>query len=128
LTDSEIECLILKYLLAKGDGSGRSVADQIKLPFVLIEELLRRLKNEQILVYRDSAPMGDYLYQLTDLGRERARRIAEVSMYFGSAPVLLADYSAAVKAQSLESQHPSQDDLKRAFSDLLVSPSMLDRL
>jgi predicted ATPase with chaperone activity len=48
--------------------------------------------------------------------------------YFGSAPVSLNDYIAGVKAQSLEGQHPSADDLKRAFSDILVSERMLRRL
>ncbi|MGE3779621.1 MAG: AAA family ATPase, partial [Pirellulaceae bacterium] len=128
LTETEIEALLFKFLLAKGDATGRSAADQVKLPFVLLEDLFRRLKNEQLLVYRDSAPMGDYVYQLTDMGRERARRLAEVSSYFGAAPVLLSDYSAAMKAQSLETQHPTEVDLRRAFSDLLISPTMLERL
>lgn len=128
LTESEIEGLILKYLLAKGDAPGRGVADQVRLPFMLVDSLLRRLKNEQIVVYRDSAPMGDYVYQLTDVGRERARRLMDSSTYFGSAPVPLADYCAAVKAQSLETQHPTQDDLQRAFSDLLINSRMLERL
>jgi hypothetical protein len=128
LTESEIEGIIFKYLLAKGDASGRGISEQVKLPFMLLEELFRRLKNEQMFVYRDTAPMGDYVYQLTDLGRERARRLAESSTYFGAAPVPLADYAASVKAQSLETQHPTQDDLRRAFSDLLIEPTMLDRL
>lgn len=128
LTDSEVESLVMKYLLAKGDAPGRGVADQIKLPFLLVEELLRRLKNDQVVAYRDSAPMGDYVYQLTDVGRERARRLMDQSTYYGSAPVPLSDYEAAVKAQSLETQHPTQEDLKRAFSDLLINPQMLDRL
>ena len=74
LTDSEVEALILKYLLARGDCTGREIADQIKLPFVLLDALLRQMKHDQLLVYRGSAPMNDYVYQLTDLGRERARR------------------------------------------------------
>src|SRR5262249_52133437 len=41
LTDSEVEALILKYLLSRGDCTGREVADQIKLPFILIDPLLR---------------------------------------------------------------------------------------
>jgi DNA-binding PadR family transcriptional regulator len=128
LTESEIESLILKYLLVKGDAPGRGVADQVKLPFVLIDDLLRRLKNDQLIVYRDTAPMGDYVYQLADLGRERARRLMDTSTYFGSSPVPLAEYMASVKAQSLERQHPTQEDLKRAFADLLISPQMLERL
>ena len=72
--------------------------------------------------------MNDYIYTLTDLGRERARRLAEHCTYFGAAPVSLVDYIASVKAQSLTAQHPSDDDLKQAFSDLLINPRMLARL
>jgi len=42
LTDSEVEALVLKFLLARGDAVGREIADQIKLPFVLIDELCAR--------------------------------------------------------------------------------------
>jgi hypothetical protein len=128
LTESEVQTLALKYLLSKGDASGRDVADQLKLPFVLIDALLRQLKFDQLLVYKSSAPMNDYLYQLTDLGRERARRMSEHCTYFGSAPVSLRDYIASVKAQSMEKQHPTEDDLRRAFKDLLINPKMLTRL
>ncbi len=128
LTDSEVEALLLKYLLSRGDSSGRDMADQVRMPFILIEPLLRQLKFDQLLVYRGSAPANDYIYQLTDLGRERARRLMDHCTYFGSAPVSLMDYIISVKEQSLEKQHPSPEDLKRAFSDILVGERMLRRL
>jgi DNA-binding PadR family transcriptional regulator len=128
LTDSEVEALILKYLLSRGDATGREVADQIRLPYVLIDPLLRQLKFDQLLVYRGSAPMNDYVYQLTDLGRERARRYMEHCTYFGAAPVSLIDYIIGVKAQSLTTQNPSVDQLRSAFSDILVNQHMLSRL
>ncbi|MBW8884736.1 MAG: AAA family ATPase, partial [Planctomycetia bacterium] len=128
LTDSEVEALILKYLLARGDSSGRDVAEQIRMPFILVEPLLRQLKFDQLLVYRGSAPANDYVYQLTDLGRERARRMMDHCTYYGSAPVSLMDYIISVKEQSLASQHPSPEDLKRAFSDILIGERMLRRL
>jgi len=128
LTDSEVEALILKYLLSRGDCTGRDAADQIRLPFILLDPLLRQLKFDQLLVYRGSAPMNDYVYQLTDLGRERARRFMDHCTYYGAAPVSLTDYIEGVKAQSLENQHPTADDLKRAFWDILVSERMLRRL
>jgi predicted ATPase with chaperone activity len=128
LTESEVESLILKYLLSRGDCTGREVADQVRLPFILIDPLMRQMKFDQLLVYRGSAPMNDYVYQLTDLGRERARRMMEHCTYFGAAPVSLADYVASVKAQSLEQQHPSEQDLRHAFNDILVNEKMLRRL
>ncbi len=128
LTDSQVEALLLKYLLARGDAVGREMADQIKLPFVLIDELLRRMKHDQLVVYRGSAELNDYLYQLTDLGRERARRHAQVCTYYGAAPVSLSEYVESVAAQSLVHQKPKRPELERAFTDMLISRTMLDRL
>ncbi|MFH1266517.1 MAG: AAA family ATPase [Planctomycetota bacterium] len=128
LTDSEVEALCLKFLLARGDAAGRDIADQVKLPFVLIDGLLRSMKTDQLVVHRGSAPMNDYQYELTDIGRERARRYSLHCTYFGSAPVALSDYVASVQAQSLAGQHPTPKDLHRAFEGLLLNKRMLDRL
>ena len=128
LTDSEVESLILKYMLARGDITGREIGDQVRLPFVLLDQLLRQLKTDQLLIYRGTAPMNDYVYQLTDLGRERARRYLDHCTYFGAAPVALHEYIAAVELQSLTKQHPTEEDLKKAFGDILVNQKMFTRL
>src|SRR4029079_1926502 len=128
LTTSAVEGLILKMMLSRGDATGRQVGDHIKLPFRLVDELLRNMKGDQLVVHKGAAPMNDYLYQLTDMGRERARRLADHCTYFGAAPVSLKDYVAAVARQSLTKQHPTVDALKLAFGDLLINPRMLRRL
>ncbi len=125
LTESEVEALILKFLLSRGDAAGRTVADQLALPFRLIEELLIQMKRDQLVAHRGSAPMNDYVYMLSDIGRERARRYSDDCSYFGAAPVALADYIESVKAQSLNGQKATEKDLKRAFSDLLIDPKLL---
>ncbi len=128
LTESQVEALALKYLLSRGDASGRDIAEQVKLPFRPVEELLRQMKQDQLVGHRGSAPMNDYVFQLSDLGRERARRLSEICTYYGAAPVALEEYIESVSAQSLVNQHPTKDDLVRAFSDLLISPHMMARL
>jgi hypothetical protein len=128
LPESAVESLVLKFLLSRGDAAGRTIADQIRIPFVIMDELLRQMKYDQLLIYRDSAPMGDYVYQLTDKGRERARSLAEHCTYFGAAPVPLEAYQDSVAAQTLLGKQPTEADLKRAFEDLLINPQMLDRL
>lgn len=128
VTEGQVEALALKYLLAIGTASGRQVADQLKLPFKMLDGMLRQMKSDQLVVYYGSAAMNDYVYQLTDIGRERARRHSQISTYFGSAPVSLSHYIHSVKAQSLTKQHPTAADLKRAFADLMISPKMLTRL
>ncbi len=128
LSEVLTEELLLKSLLGRGDASGRQLADQAQLPFALVEPILRRLKQEQQVHYRDAAELNDYRYQLTEAGRQSALRHHHACSYADAAPVPLADYVAAVQAQSLTHQHPTEDDLRRAFSDLLVSPRMLRRL
>jgi len=128
LTDSEVESLILKYLLARGDATGRDVAEQVRLSYVILDEMMRQMKFDQLLVYRGTSAMNDYIYQLTDLGRERARRLVEHCSYYGAAPVPLKDYIEGVTAQSLTRQHPTREDLERAFEDLLINKKMLGRL
>jgi predicted ATPase with chaperone activity len=128
LTDTMVEELSLKFLLARGDATGREIADQVKLPFVLIDRLLRELKASQLVGHRGAAPMNDFQYQLSDLGRERARRYAQHCTYFGAAPVSLKDYVASVNAQSLTNQHPTPEALGRAFEGLMLGPAIMERL
>lgn len=128
LTGSDIDGLIMKFLLTCGEASGANICDQICLPFRLIEPVLRQLKNDQLIGYKGSAAMNDYVCQLTQLGREHAKSLAAQCTYFGSAPVNLQEYIESVELQSLEQQHPSEDALKKAFADLLINPNMLRRL
>lgn len=128
LTQSEVEALILKYLLARGEGSGRDISEQIRLPFLLIEDLLAQMKKDDLVGHKGAAAMNDFRYTLTVLGRQMAKRYSEHCTYFGSAPVSLAQYIECVEAQSLAGQHPTVEDLRRAFEDLLIDPEMLRRL
>jgi hypothetical protein len=41
VTEGETEALILKFLLSRGNATGVDAADQVKLPFKLVESLLR---------------------------------------------------------------------------------------
>ncbi|HXY36080.1 MAG TPA: AAA family ATPase [Planctomycetaceae bacterium] len=128
LTFEEIERLILKFLLAKGSARGRAIANQVRLPFQITDPILKQLKQEQLLAFKGAAEMGDYDFAITENGRERARRYSEECTYFGAAPVTLPDYLHAMAAQSIAKQQATEEDLKRAFTDLVISPRMLDRL
>ncbi|MCA9188218.1 MAG: hypothetical protein KDA99_21470, partial [Planctomycetales bacterium] len=104
LTPSAIEELILKFLMARGEESGTGIATQVRLPFSLISDLLGRMKYDQLIGYRNTTSLNDYVCQLTDIGRERARRLNASCTYFGAAPVSLQTYSDAIRRQSLQTQ------------------------
>ncbi|MEX0726108.1 MAG: AAA family ATPase [Planctomycetaceae bacterium] len=124
----EVERLIFKILLAKGAASGRAISSQLRLSFNLVEPILKDLKQQQLLALKGAATMGDYEFTITEVGRDRGRRYSEECNYFGAAPVGLKDYLKAMAAQSIAKQEATEDDLRRAFSDLIIDESMLDRL
>jgi predicted ATPase with chaperone activity len=128
LTESEVEALILKFLLNRGTATGAAISSQIALPFGLLERELHSLKTEQLVTFKGSAKLNDYLYELTESGADRARRHARQCTYFGAAPVALEHYVAGVMAQSLQRISPRLEDIRRAFSDLYLSEEMLKRV
>lgn len=128
ISDSVVEELVMRFLLNRGEALGRQVATQVKLPFGLIEPTLNRLKKQQLTAYAGATSVNDYIHVLTDSGRDRARRHIQKTTYFGAAPVQLDDYVKAIKLQSIEKQHPTREDLRGAFSDLLVSTALLSRV
>jgi predicted ATPase with chaperone activity len=104
-----------------GTSSGRKIAAELGLPFGPFPEFLRQLKNQQIVNYTSSSTANDFIYSLTDLGRARAKTYLDECTYVGTAPVPFEDYLESVTAQTIATEHPKEEDLRRAFSDLLIS-------
>jgi len=125
LDDHEVEALVLKYLFHQSSATGRQVSEQVGLPFALMHGFLQHLKVDRLVVHKDATRLNDYVYELTELGRDRKRTYTEQSTYYGAAPVSLRDYIGAVKAQSVLKQRPTITDVCQAFSDLDLSIEMI---
>ncbi len=128
LTFEEVERLVLKFLMSKGSSTGRNICSQICLPFLIVDPILKQLKQQQLVAFKGAAEMGDYEFTITEAGRDRAYRYNQECTYFGAAPVSLREYLKAMEAQSIAKQEATEDDLKKAFADLIINHSMLDRL
>lgn len=128
IPDTLAEALILKYLLANGIETGRSIARALCLPGKSTMELLADLKGRQLVVYKNQAAMGDFEYTLTTNGRELGNRYLEECAYCGPAPVPLKAYIDSVHAQTIKHENPGIKELREAFSDLLINDAMLERL
>ncbi len=72
--------------------------------------------------------MGDFYYSLTEAGRERARKFIEDCSYVGPCPVPLRYYIESVRRQTIAGEKSGPQQVKAAFSDLLVNEAMLARL
>jgi hypothetical protein len=79
LNDGEVEALILKTLNSRSESTGRTLAEQLKLSFRLVDSLLQSMKQDRLLGHKGSAMANDYVYQMTELGRERAKNSPSIA-------------------------------------------------
>jgi len=94
-----------------------------------VEELLRQMKNEQLVVYRGAAQMNDYQYQVTDMGaRAGPSTDRTLQLFRFSAGIAQRLYRQRRRTVAHEAEIPSIEDLQRAFSDILLNKRMLMRL
>ena len=128
VNETLLEAIIYRFLQTMGESPGRQVAEQVKLPFRLVEPMLTKLKMEQHVAYKNATTTNDYVYILTETGRAIARNHISDCTYYGACPVRLRDYIDSVKLQTIEGQYPKKQDLLKAFSDLLINPKMLHKL
>jgi predicted ATPase with chaperone activity len=128
LKETEVEDLILKFLLHRGVQSGRGIAEQLRLPFGILQSLFQAMKNSQRIVIARDASVSDYEYSITSKGIEAAKQCNERSTYFGSAPVPFADYVAAVSAQSMTRSRITLSQVEAALADLSVPTALCKRI
>jgi hypothetical protein len=129
ISEAEVSILVLKYLLNCGRASGSKIAAQMRIPFRMIQAILAQMKSDLRIVYANATRVGgDFVCELTPAGAELARRHYKQSTYFGAIPVPLADYVAAIEAQSITRQTPGLNDVARALHDLLVNPKLTGRI
>ncbi len=125
---SLVESLLIKRLSVAGMSSGRQLANDLKLPFQVLEDMFLNLRQRQIIVHKGSAPLNDYNYALTDSGRERAQIALAACSYTGAAPVPLMDYILSVEAQTIRYESPRRAQLKKAFQDITIDEELFESL
>ncbi len=122
--------LLLKQLYLHGSLLGYDLAQQMRLPFSVVEEPLRFLKDEKCVEVASGEVIGSvsYRFQLTELGRARAREAFEQCRYVGPAPVPLEAYIRQCRRQDVRGTPCTMEALKAAFGDLIVKPELLEEL
>lgn len=128
LPSSLIESLVLKRLSVVGMSSGRQLANDVCLPFQLLEQMFAHMRSHQLIVHKGSAPLNDYIYSLTDQGRDRATVAMQTCAYVGPAPVPLMDYILSVEAQTIRAEAPKRYQLQQAFKDISINETLFESL
>ena len=126
LSPTLIESLVCKRLAVSGTASGRAIADNLRLPFRVLEEMFGSLRTRQIIVHSGTAPFNDFYYILTEQGQQRAKAYQRACAYVGAAPVPLQEYVISVEAQCISTESPTDQDLAAACADISVDDQWFD--
>src|SRR5262249_57972543 len=120
--------LILRTLYTRGGMIGRDMAQFLCLPFKVIRESLKFLKDEKCLEVAGGDLVGEvsYKFTLTDLGRRRAQEALQLCGYIGPAPVPLEDYVEQTYRQSVTGIGCSPEALTAPFAHLVLRDELFN--
>ncbi len=122
--------LILKLLYLRGTMVGRDMGQFLCLPFKVVREGLKFLKDEKNIEVMGGDLVGEvsYRFSLTDLGRRRAQEAMEMCAYCGPAPVPIEDYVEQTYRQAVTGIRCTPDTLAGPFSHLVIKDDMFSAL
>ncbi|MBI4264011.1 MAG: ATP-binding protein [Acidobacteria bacterium] len=124
-----LDQLLIKTLY-RGEATGLSIAERVRLPYPILEPLVERARAERLIEVRGAGGAGSasYRYALTDLGRDRGRQYLDVNQYVGPAPVPLACYVARMRELAETRGYIDRERLRQGFSHLVVGDRVLEQL
>ena len=130
LPQSTVEQLIFNTLYARGELTGRQIADTLGLSFSVIEPLMEELKIRQFFEVKRSLGYGmiSSVFALSDSGRKRARECYEINQYVGPAPVPASQYLVGVEAQKPPKGWLTRDILAKAYAHVVLGPRTLSQI
>jgi len=122
--------LVLKQLYLQGNLRGVEIARNARLPFQVIDEGLKFLKDEKCIEVASGDLIGpaSYRFNLTELGRRRGREAIEQCRYVGPAPVPLEAYVEQCRLQSVAGTDCDRESLHEAFGEMIIGPELLEEL
>ena len=121
---------IMRTIYARGPQVGRDLAHFLCLPFKVVREPLKWLKDEKVIQVDGGDLVGEvsYRFSLTDLGRARAHDAMKQCAYVGPAPVPLEDYVEQCYRQTVTGLACYPEVLKAPFSHLVLKEDMFTAL
>ncbi len=122
--------MLLRSVYTRGSMIGRDMAQLLCLPFKVIRESLKFLKDEKCLQVDGGDLVGEvsYKFSLTDLGRKRAQDAMTQCAYVGPAPVPLEDYVEQCYRQTVTGLQCFPESLKAPFGHLVLKEAMFNNI
>lgn len=120
--------MILRVIYNKSRITGAALAEHLQLFYGVVEPLLNDLRRAEYIDIAGQKGYGDFNYEyvLTSKGNQAANEAMLKTQYAGAAPVPLSAYVEAVRAQTIRNVVVTRRNIRKAFSDLIISDAILN--
>ena len=127
---SFIADLIMKHILFMGDFKLTDIARLVKLPISIVDAAVEILRRDKFVEVRGATEYAKitYNFTMTGQGKNKATELLDICRYVGPAPVTLRDYTEMVESQTIKNIVVSEESVKEAFSNIIISENLLKRL
>jgi hypothetical protein len=127
--------LLLKHAIYHDSVTVRHMAQELKIPKHLVQEIVDYLKGLHYLEAkaRDAFSKPNHMalemrYSLTEAGKLYTDQCLESNRYVGPAPVPLEDYWDWVEAQTINQVKVERARLQEVFKGYVVNPNLFNKL
>src|SRR5207302_1221559 len=123
--------LLLKFMHIEACETLLELADRLKLPRRVVQQLLDETVQQRLVQAVGAAPGGLALsirYALSEGGRAAAKEALEQNLYLGPAPVSLMAYHDQIEGQCIRNEQLDGESLRRGFEGLVVPEHYIRKL
>ncbi|KFE70528.1 ATPase [Hyalangium minutum] len=125
-----VEELILKAVFFAGEMRGMDIANRLRLPSAIVDEVIEGLRRQKYLDIRGGGSSGvgrsTMIYQLTSFATELMRQILDRNRYNGPAPIPIQDWVYAVRKQTVRGNRITRARMEDKFGDLSIRDYIFD--
>ncbi len=126
LDADELANLALKVAYTQPEFTTEFTVRRLALPLPITAELLEQLRSHKLIETLGEVGVLGYRFAITQRGRDRARRLLEISGYVGAAPVSLGDYVQSLEWQLHRLPAVSTEGVSAALEELELTEEALE--
>ena len=128
LTSGFLADLALKIVSSDSDCTSERMAENLKLPMGISENLMQHLYREKYIDIRERSGVQRNRYTMLDRGYDRVQRLLSLNGYIGPAPVTLEDYSEGMRWMRRHTEATDPTSVANAYSHMVLSEQQLKTL
>lgn len=130
IDEIELLSLLMRLIYAGRLQSCRQFVDAIKLPYLLVTDLIKMAVDRKLLQnlgMRGSSSSIDMMYTFTEEGKRWTIDSMERTGYAGPAPVTLEEFSYQVSLQKLTNESVTFERIRKALGGLTFDDSIVEQ-